>query len=519
VSKNNSTALISVTDKDGLENLAAAFVKAGIGIVASSGTQKYLSERGIQSVEIAEYTSSPEILGGRVKTLHPKIHGGILADRDNAEHIKTLDESDVHPIDYVVVNLYPFVEKYRSDSIGPEEMVEFIDIGGITLMRAAAKNHKHVAVVTDPGQYAEVIEQLEKDGGTTDELRARLAARTFALTATYDAAIYKFFEGIAAEEGLPQLVPVGLEKVRDVRYGENPHQKAALYRTVDDSPLVGMHQHQGKELSYNNYQDIVGAFNLAKDLGRNCVAIIKHTNPCGAAWCSDVLSSFRRALKCDPVSAFGGIVAVNGTVTDELAGELTQMFLEVVLSREYEDEAMKVFAKKKNLRIVTIPDKYWDEDRPGKMAVLTEDIALYQEKDNGFPELEDLKQVTRRAPSDREMTALKMGWKVCKHVKSNAIVIADGEGTVGIGAGQMSRVDSAQIATRKAFDAGLSLSGSAAASDAFFPFADGVTELAKNGVTAVIEPGGSVRDQEVIDAADETGMAMLFTGRRHFRHV
>jgi phosphoribosylaminoimidazolecarboxamide formyltransferase/IMP cyclohydrolase len=511
--------LISVTDKSGLEDLAAAFKEAGIHIVASSGTQKYLAEKGIESEEIAAYTGSPEILGGRVKTLHPKIHGGILADRDNEDHVKTLSDSGTNPIDYVVVNLYPFEEKYRSASLSPSEMVEYIDIGGITLLRAAAKNHKHVTIVTDPSQYGGVIEQLKSGGGTSPELRTEFAARTFALTATYDAAIYKFFEGITPSDELPQRVPIGLDKVADVRYGENPHQKAALYRTIEDSPLAGMIQHQGKELSYNNYQDIIGAFNLAKELGPECVAIIKHTNPCGAAWCGDVLASFRRALECDKTSAFGGIVSVNGTVTGELAGELTQMFLEVVLARGYDDDAMTKFGKKKNLRVVTVPDKYWDEDEPGVLAVLAENVALYQQKDAGFPELEDLKQVTSRAPSDKEMTALKMAWKVCKHVKSNAIVIADDTGTVGLGAGQMSRVDSAQIATRKAFDAGLSIAGSAAASDAFFPFADGVTELAKSGVTAVIEPGGSVRDQEVIDAADEAGVAMLFTGRRHFRHV
>jgi phosphoribosylaminoimidazolecarboxamide formyltransferase/IMP cyclohydrolase len=511
--------LISVTDKSGLEELAAAFAKAGVHIVASSGTQKYLAGRGIASEEIAAYTGSPEILGGRVKTLHPKIHGGILANRDNDDHVRALADAGMLPVDYVVVNLYPFEEKYRSGSLSPEELVEFIDIGGITLLRAAAKNYRHVTVVTDPAQYGEVVEALAKDGQTSSELRGRFASRAFALTATYDAAIYRFFLEISPPEGLPERVPVGLEKVTDVRYGENPHQKAALYRTIDDSPLTGMVQHQGKALSYNNYQDIVGAFNLAKELGPECVAIIKHTNPCGAAWCGNVVASFRRALACDPTSAFGGIVAVNGTVSAELAGELTQMFLEVVLARDYDEDARAAFKKKKNLRVITIPDAYWEEDRAGTMAVLVENVALVQEKDTGLPELEDLKQVTKRAPSDAEMTALKMSWKVAKHVKSNAIVIADSEGTVGIGAGQMSRVDSAQIATRKANDAGLSLSGTAAASDAFFPFADGVTELAKSGVTAVIEPGGSVRDQEVIDAADEAGVAMLFTGRRHFRHV
>lgn len=514
-----STALISVTDKSGLDTLAAALHDAGVRIIASSGTKAYLEKAGIESEEISSYTNSPEILGGRVKTLHPKIHGGILADRDNPDHVKTLDEQGTYAIDYVIVNLYPFEEKYRSGSLSPEEMVEFIDIGGITLLRAAAKNHKHVAVVTDPSQYDELITEIRDDGATSPELRVRLAADVFALTATYDAAICDFFGGLAPSETLPERLPLGLAKVTDVRYGENPHQSGALYKTVGDSPLLGMKQLQGKELSFNNYLDIIGALNLAKDLGPNSVAIIKHTNPCGAAWCNDVMTSFRRALKCDKTSAFGGIVAVNGEVTPELAKELTQMFLEVVLARSYESEAVDVFAKKKNLRVAIVPDKYWGERPPGALAVLAENVVLYQQQDAGFPELEELDPVTKRVPSDAELKALKMGWKVAKHVKSNAIVIADGEGTVGIGAGQMSRVDSSQIATRKAFDAGFSLVGTVAASDAFFPFADGVTELAKSGITAVIQPGGSIRDQEVIDAADEANVAMTFTGRRHFRHI
>ena len=513
------TALISVTDKTGLDELARAMSDAGIRMIASSGTKAYLESVGVEAEEISEYTGSPEILGGRVKTLHPKIHGGILADRDNADHLKTLEEQETYPIDFVVVNLYPFEEKYRSGKLSNEEMVEFIDIGGITLLRAAAKNFKHVTVITDPLRYGEVMEEIRAGGSTSSELRGKLAADAFALTATYDSAIREFFNDVAGREILPGRLPIGLEKVTDVRYGENPHQRGALYKTISDSPLLGMEQLQGKELSFNNYLDIIGAFNLANDLGKDCVAIIKHTNPCGAAWCGDALKSFHRALQCDRTSAFGGIVAVNGGVSGELAGELTQMFLEVVLARSYDDEAKKVFTKKKNLRVVTMPDRYWGEREAGALAVLAENVALYQEQDAGFPELDELKPVTNRVPSDDEMLALKMGWKVAKHVKSNAIVIADGEGTVGVGAGQMSRVDSSQIATRKAFDAGLSLKGAVAASDAFFPFADGVVELAKAGISAVIQPGGSIRDKEVIEAANETNVAMVFTGRRHFRHI
>jgi phosphoribosylaminoimidazolecarboxamide formyltransferase/IMP cyclohydrolase len=495
------------------------FKELGIHILASSGTQSFLEGQGIAAEEISTYTGSPEILGGRVKTLHPKIHGGILADRDNPEHVKTLDDSGTHAIDFVVVNLYPFEEKYREGLLTPEEMVEFIDIGGITLLRAAAKNHRHVTVVTSPAQYADVIVELRTHGATTSGLRARLAADAFALTSTYDAAISHFMGGMAPRQGMPERMPLGLEKATDVRYGENPHQQAALYRTVAESPLLAMQQLQGKELSFNNYLDIVGAFTLARDLGENSVSIIKHTNPCGAAWCGDVLRSFRRALQTDDVSAFGGIVAVNGAIGSNLAKELTQMFLEVVVARDLDAGAKELFARKKNLRVVTIPERHWDDTHRGALGVLVQNVMLYQEEDFGFPELDQLEVVTKKGPTDFEMMALRMAWKVAKHVKSNAIVIGDDEGTVGIGAGQMSRVDSSQIATRKAFDAKFSLLGKVAASDAFFPFPDGVRELAKSGISAVIQPGGSIRDQEVIDAADAANLAMVFTGRRHFRHI
>jgi len=514
-----STALLSVTDKTGLAELAAVFKELGIHMLASSGTRAFLSGEGIASEEISAYTESPEILGGRVKTLHPKIHGGILADRDNPDHVRTLEDQGTHPIDFVVVNLYPFEAKYREGKLSPQEMVEFIDIGGITLLRAAAKNHRHVTVLTSPSQYADVIAEIRARGATTPELRARLAGEAFALTSTYDAAISRYMAEQTPSEGLPARLPIGLEKVTDVRYGENPHQRGALYRTVADSPLLSMEQHQGKELSFNNYLDIVGAFTLARDLGENAVSIIKHTNPCGAAWCGEVLHSFRRALETDKVSAFGGIVAVNGTVDDALAAELTQMFLEVVIARDVDADARAAFAKKRNLRLITVPERHWSQPARGALAVLVQDVVLYQEEDLGFPELDSLEVVTRKKPGDYEMMALKMAWKVAKHVKSNAIVIGDEEGTIGIGAGQMSRVDSSQIATRKAFDAKFSLMGKVAASDAFFPFPDGVKELAKSGITAVIQPGGSIRDAEVVDAANEANISMVFTGRRHFRHI
>jgi phosphoribosylaminoimidazolecarboxamide formyltransferase/IMP cyclohydrolase len=507
-----------VTDKAGLAELAAALRAAGLSIIASSGTKTFLEEKGIAAREISDYTKSPEILGGRVKTLHPKIHGGILADRGNPEHVRTLDEQATDPIDFVVVNLYPFEEKFQS-GLSPDELIEYIDIGGITLIRAAAKNHKHVAVLTHPSQYADAIAELKAHGATSVATRARLAAHAFALTATYDAAISHAFRGALPSEQLPERLPIGLTKVTDVRYGENPHQRGALYRTVADAPVVAMKQLQGKELSFNNYLDIMGAFGLVRDLGPGSVAIIKHNNPCGAAWLSEVLASWRRALKTDTVSAFGGVVAVNGTVTPALAEEMGQLFLEVVIARDVEAGARGVLEKKKNVRVVTIPAAHWEAGKPGLMGVWMQDAALVQDDDAGFPEWERAETVTRRKPDPAQRTALRMAWIVAKHVKSNAIVVADADGTVGIGAGQMSRVDSSHLAAHKAAKAGLAVTGAVAASDAFFPFADGVQELAKVGIAAVVQPGGSIRDQEVIAAADEANLAMLFTGRRHFRHV
>lgn len=513
-----STALVSVTDKTGLPELATALRDAGVQLLASSGTKSFLESNGVAVQEISAYTNSPEILGGRVKTLHPKIHGGILADRDNADHVRTLEDQATNPIDFVVVNLYPFEEKFRS-GLSPEALIEYIDIGGITLIRAAAKNHKHVTVLTHPSQYEAVIAELKAAGATSKETRVRLAADAFALTATYDAAIAHSFRGALASETLPQRLPIGLEKVADVRYGENPHQRGALYRTVADSPFVSMTQLQGKELSFNNYLDIIGAFGLVRDLGPNSVAIIKHNNPCGAAWSSDALSSWRRALKTDTVSAFGGVVAVNGAVTSVLADEMGQLFLEVIIARRVDADARGVLEKKKNVRVVTIPDAHWEAAKPGLMGVWAHDLALVQDEDAGFPEWDRTEVVTRRQPSERDRVALRMAWIVAKHVKSNAIVIADADGTVGVGAGQMSRVDSSHLAAHKAEKAGLAVTGAVAASDAFFPFADGVMELARVGIAALVQPGGSIRDAEVIAAADEANLAMLFTGRRHFRHV
>ena len=512
------SALLSVTDKTGLLPLAQALRKRDITILSSSGTKKHLEDRGVEVIEIADYTGSEEILDGRVKTLHPKIHAGILADRDNPSHMAELEAKGVLPIDLVVVNLYPFREKLTAGGISEGALCEYIDIGGVTLIRAAAKNFGQVAVVTDPLRYGEIIPHIERDGRIPVDLRRRLARDAFSLTCAYDAAIETFFASGSGREQLPDQLNLSLEKVGRLRYGENPHQTGALYRTIEDSPLVSFEFHQGKELSYNNYLDMIGAFSLARDIGRGSTTIVKHTNPCGAAWCADELRSFRRALATDRVSAFGGIVAINGAVGRELAEELNQLFLEVVLARSYTDEALGVLAKKKNVRVLEIPERFWEQTGAGYAGVLVANACLLQNADAGFPELQAPEVVTKRSPTKLERDACRMAWIVAKHVKSNAIVIADNEGTVGVGAGQMSRVDSSQIATRKAFDAGFSLLGKVAASDAFFPFPDGVSTLASAGITAIVQPGGSIRDREVIDAADAANVAMMFTGRRHFRH-
>jgi len=518
-SKSARTALISVTDKTGINRLAAALRDSGYGILSSSGTMKHLATEGFDAQEISHYTGTAELLDGRVKTLHPKIHAGILADRDNQSHVGQLSKQDILPIDVVVVNLYPFVEKYRSGQLAEKELCEFIDIGGITLIRAAAKNFHHVTVITDPADYDAVASEIESRGHTSLETRRRLARDAFALTNSYDAAIAEFMSGNLPRDKKPQRMSLALEKVDDLRYGENPHQSAAVYRTVRGSVILSLVKHQGKDLSYNNYLDVVAAFSLARDLGMGAVAIIKHTNPCGAAWCGDPLRSFRRALATDRVSAFGGIIAVNGHVDSKLANELNQLFLEVVLARSFDDDALSILGKKKNLRVASMPESNWQDVDDGQFGMFTEGVFLLQDADSGFPELGETQVVTKKQPSQAEMVACHMAWKVAKHVKSNAIVIADEEGTVGVGAGQMSRVDASLIATRKAFDADFSLSGKVAASDAFFPFPDGVSTLAKAGITAVIQPGGSIRDRDVIEAADAASIAMLFTGRRHFRHA
>lgn len=513
-------ALISVSDKTGLISLAKSLAQAKVEILSTGGTAKLLAEQGIQVTDVASVTGFPEIMGGRVKTLHPKIHGGLLGRRNLDEDRQAMETHGIDPIDLLVVNLYPF-EQTIAKGAGPEEAVENIDIGGPAMIRAAAKNHAHLAVATDPSDYA-TIEQALDNGGTTFEERRALAAKAFSRTAAYDSAIAGWFAG----DSLPERIAFAGQRSLELRYGENPHQSAALYRTADDRPgVVSARQVQGKALSYNNINDTDAAIELAAEFETPAIAIIKHANPCGVALGSDLTEAYRQALSCDPVSAFGGIIAANRPLDGAVAGEIAKLFAEVVIAPDADDDALAVLAKKSNLRVLltgALPD-------PAAGGLLVKTVAgglLVQGRDNGQLAPNDgLQVVTKRAPTDREWADLRFAWAVTKHVKSNAIVLARDGLTAGIGAGQMSRVDSCRVAAEKAAEAARQAGedgsrgvGSVVASDAFFPFADGLQAAIAAGSTAAIQPGGSVRDEEVIAAADEAGIAMVFTGHRHFRH-
>jgi phosphoribosylaminoimidazolecarboxamide formyltransferase/IMP cyclohydrolase len=513
-------ALISVTDKNGVVEFARALADRGVEIIASGGTARVIKEGGTDVTEISDVTGFPECMDGRVKTLHPKIHGGILADRSKKEHLDQAAQLGVELIDLVVVNLYRFREAASDPELTAEEIVEQIDIGGPTLIRSAAKNHASVTVITDPADYAMILGEMESNEGIVPgETRRMLASKAFHHTASYDSAISSWFEGLEQEGGMPGEWIRSFRKSRSLRYGENPHQKAALY--IEESPAGSFHefiQHQGKELSFNNIQDMWASFLLACDLGENSCTIIKHMNPCGAAVCASVSESFLRARETDPISAFGSVVTVNGIVDGELAEASKEGFIEVILARGFTDEAFDSLRKKKNLRLITIPEGEWNRDFSGPTAREAGPMLLVQDRDTGFPELEKLEIVTSRKPSPEEEAAMRLSWKVVKHIKSNGIVICDTLGTVGVGAGQMSRVDSCKIAVEKARTAGTKIEGASAGSDAFFPFPDGVEALVDAGVRCIIQPGGSMRDEEVIAAAERLGITMAITGRRHFRH-
>ena len=519
-------ALLSVSDKSGLIPFARALVDMGVELISTGGTSAALREAGLAVKDVSEVTGFPEMLDGRVKTLHPAVHGGLLAIRGDADHEAQAAAHGIAPIDLLVVNLYPF-EATVAKGADFDDCIENIDIGGPALIRGAAKNHAGVTVVVEPADYDAVLEAMRaNDGATTLELRRKLAAKAYARTAAYDAAISQWFAKEVGDE-MPAWRSFGGRLKLPLRYGENPHQQAAFYASGDVRPgVASAQQHQGKELSYNNLNDTDAAFELVAEFGvdKPAVAIIKHANPCGVATGESLKDAYLKALRCDSVSAFGGIIALNGLIDAEAAEEITKIFTEVVIAPAASEEAKAIFAAKKNLRLLTT-DGLPDPRAAGTFVKSLAGGLLVQSRDNGVITASDLKVVTKRAPSEQELADLLFAFKVAKHVKSNAIVYVKDGATVGIGAGQMSRVDSSRIAASKAADAAAALGlsepltrGSVVASDAFFPFADGLLTAAEAGATAVIQPGGSMRDEEVIAAADEKGLAMVFTGMRHFRH-
>jgi phosphoribosylaminoimidazolecarboxamide formyltransferase / IMP cyclohydrolase len=520
-------ALLSVSDKTGLIEFARALAGHGVELVSTGGTAKAIAAAGLNVRDVSELTGFPEMMDGRVKTLHPKVHGGLLAIRDNREHADAMKAHGIAPIDLLVVNLYPF-EATVDKGAGFEECIENIDIGGPAMIRAAAKNHHDVAVVVEAQDYQAVLDELAANkGATTLALRRRLAAKAYARTAAYDAAISNWFAGQLKADA-PDYRAFGGKLIQSLRYGENPHQTAAFYATPDKrAGVTTMRQLQGKELSYNNINDTDAAFECVAefDAARTAACVIvKHANPCGVAEGIDLLSAYRKALACDSTSASGGIVAVNRTLDADAARAIIEIFTEVIIAPDATDEAIALVAAKKNLRLLlagTLPD-------PRAAGLTAKTVAgglLVQSRDNAVVDDMTLKAVTRRAPTDAELRDLRFAFRVAKHVKSNTIVYAKNLATVGIGAGQMSRVDAARIAARKAQDAAAELKlaapmtkGSVVASDAFIPFTDGLLVAIEAGATAVIQPGGSIRDPEVIKAADDHGIAMVFTGVRHFRH-
>ncbi|HMO58180.1 MAG TPA: bifunctional phosphoribosylaminoimidazolecarboxamide formyltransferase/IMP cyclohydrolase [Roseiflexaceae bacterium] len=502
-------ALISVSDKQGIDSFAAGLQTLGYTILSTGQTARHLAAAGIATRQVSEITGVAEMLDGRVKTLHPAIHGAILARRDRADHMATLAVNGITPIDLVVVNLYPFAATIARPDVRFDEAIEQIDIGGPALIRAAAKNHAAVVPIVSPADYEEVLAALRM-GGMSSELRRVLAARAFAHTAAYDAAI----AGYLTTEPFPATLPLAFAKAQDLRYGENPHQHAALYGSFDHY----FEQLHGKELSYINILDIAAIQELIEEFDPAVgatLAIVKHTNPCGVGQGPTPLAAWQHAFATDRDAPFGGVIALNQPLDLPLAAAIDEIFSEIIIAPAFEPAALDLLTKKKNRRLIRAlrPVTY-----PGIMLHSVPGGVLVQQADRAPLDNEDLRVVTRRAPSDPELRALRFGWRVAKHVKSNAIVYCAADRTLGIGAGQMSRVDSSRIAAAKAQHAGLSLAGSVLASDAFFPFADGVEVAAAAGATAVIQPGGSLRDEEVIAAADRHNMAMIFTGRRHFRH-
>jgi phosphoribosylaminoimidazolecarboxamide formyltransferase / IMP cyclohydrolase len=516
-------ALISVSDKSGLVPLVQTLVEAGVQIISTGGTARVLQEAGLDVTELSAHTGFPEMLDGRVKTLHPKVHGGLLYVRGNETHEAAVAEHEIPAIDLVVVNLYPFEATVAKPDVTLEEAIENIDIGGPSMLRSAAKNHRSVTVVVDPDDYAIIAEQVREQGETTLELRQRLAAKVYARTAAYDKAITTFLSKAFAEDEkaaeksaeLPEQFDLSLPRVQTLRYGENPHQAAALYGDFGDY----FKQLHGKALSYNNILDLTAAASLIAEFDGfpPTLAILKHTNPCGVGQAASLREAWDKAFATDRQAPFGGIIVSNTPLDGPCAEAISEIFSEVIVAPEFAPEALEILTKKKNLRLLKM-HQYPNRTGDLQFRAVGAGSVLVQGADTYLVPEADLKVVTERAPSDDELAAMKFGWRVVKHVKSNAIVYAGSDRTLGVGAGQMSRVDSSRIAVWKAGEAGLSLKGSVVCSDAFFPFPDGLIAAAEAGATAAIQPGGSVRDQEVIDAANERGVAMVFTGNRHFRH-
>lgn len=521
-------ALLSVSDKNGIVDLARALAERGVELVSTGGTASALRDAGLTVRDISDLTGFPEMMDGRVKTLHPKVHGGLLAVRDDAAHVASMEEHAIAPIDLVVVNLYPFAQTVARGA-SREEIIENIDIGGPSMVRSAAKNHDSVVILTDPADYATLLAEMDANGrATTLSFRRAMAAKAYAATAAYDGMIANWFATVDQGQKFPVSATMTRRLVMPLRYGENPHQDAALY--VPGGPYVSgigqAEQVQGKELSYNNLNDANAALELVAEFrdGPPTVVIVKHANPCGVASAGTLIDAYNAALACDSVSAFGGIIACNRPLDGPTAEAMSGIFTEVVVAPGADDAARAVFAKKKNLRLLLI-DELPDPARGGQTLTLIAGGILVQDRDNGLVTRDMLKLVTKRAPTERELADCLFAWTVAKHVKSNAIVYAKDGVTAGIGAGQMNRRDSSRIAAEKAREAAATHGwpepltvGSAVASDAFFPFADGLLAAAEAGATAVIQPGGSIRDDDVIAAADEAGLAMLFTGMRHFRH-
>jgi len=511
-------ALLSVSDKRGLVDFAQALVRThGFTLLSTGGTAKLLAEAGLPVTEVGTHTGFPEIMEGRVKTLHPKIHGGLLCRRDKPDHLAQAKKNGIELIDLVVVNLYPFEQTVAKPHVEFEEAIENIDIGGPSMLRSAAKNHESVSVVCDPDDYGAVLAALAKPA-ELQALRRRLALKVFQRTGAYDTAIARYLEGQQAEpdlealSGFPATFSLSLKKAQSLRYGENPHQKAALYGTFHDH----FQQLQGKELSYNNILDITAATYLIGEFERPTVAILKHTNPCGVGSADTLIGAWEKAYATDKQAPFGGIIIVNQTLGQDLAEQIKEIFTEVIIAPRFSDEALAIFAKKKNLRLMIAKDGIGADALQEVRSVVGG--VLVQDRDRTVGNVKEFKVVTKRQPTQSEWDAMLFGWKVGKHVKSNSIVYCRGEQTLGVGAGQMARVDSSRIAVWKAGEAKLDLKGSVVASEALFPFPDGLIAAADAGATAAIQPGGAIRDEEVIKAADERGMAMVFTGIRHFRH-